>query len=205
MPSLILPRADILKLDSGKMYFLQNNTDKPLTLPDGRTPLLRYARIPYPCGPHEKVIVPFDIISLLFGDPRSRNGMIQKFQDSKGTGMIQSREAELMRISVFWGVYEDGVGNLANVVPDITISTLEGQEIVPACFDPYGEYSYGFDKDTSQTQQGAAATIATMQDQIDLLQRQMNALAEQGDNDEEIPEDLPFLPAGNGVMAPSSP
>jgi hypothetical protein len=210
MPSLVLPRADVLKLDSGKQYYIRNNTDRPLTLPDGRTPLLRYARIPYPVASHQQEIIPFDVIALYFGDPRSRNGMVQKYVDSRGEGFIQSREAELGRIAVFWGVYEQGVDSLMSVVPDVTISTLQGQEIVPPCFDPYGEYSYGFDKGPVDTQQGAAAQLSSMQEQMDQLRAQMEALSAGGDNDQDIPEDLPTMPAmshrgAGGVPAPSSP
>lgn len=197
--SLILPRADVLKLDSGKQYFIQNNTDKALTLPDGRTPLLQYARIPYPVAAGGKEIVPFDVIALIFGDPRSRNGMIQKYKDSRGEGMIQSREAELGRISVFWGVYEQNIAALPNVVPDISIFTLQGQEIVPPCFDPYGDNIYGFEKGPVDTQQGAAAQLAAMQESMDQMKAQMDLLISQGDNDADIPEDLPHFPTGQGV------
>lgn len=204
-PSFILPRADALKLDSGKMYFIQNNTTRPLTTPDGRTPLLRWARIPYPLGPGDKELVPFDVVCLYFGDPRSRNGVVQKFRDSKGDGIIQSREAELSRISVLWGVYEQGVDSLANVIPDVTISTLQNQEIIPACFDPYGEHSYGFEKSPIDTQQGAAAQLLALQEQMDQMKAMMDALTNSGDNDEVIPEDLPHdHPAFGGILVPQT-
>lgn len=206
MPSLILPRADALKIDSGKMLFIQNNTVRPLTMPNGRTPLLKYAKIPYPLGPGEREIVPFDLIALLFGDPRSRNGMVQKFKDSKGSGMIQSREAELSRISVFWGVYEQGVDTLVNVVPDVSVFTLQNQEIIVPCFDPYGDHSYGFETGPIDTQQGAAAQLIELQKQMDQMKEMMEALQNGGDNDEEIPEDLPHdHPAFGGLMAPATP
>lgn len=210
MPSLVLPRADVLKLDSGKMYFIRNNTEKPLTLPDGRTPLLRYARIPYPVEPREQELVPFDVISLYFGDPRSRNGIIQKYKDSRGEGMIQSREAELGRISVFWGVYEQGVDTLISVVPDVSITTLDGKEIVPPCFDPYSTYTYGFEKPAIDSQSGVATRMEAMQEEMDKLKEMMAAMAAGGDNDADIPEDLPTFPTGahpqhGGIPAPSSP
>lgn len=210
MPALVLPRADVLKLDSGKMYFITNNTSKPLTLPDGRTPLLRYARVPYPVAPGEREIVPFDVIALYFGDPRSRNGIIQKYKDSRGEGMIQSREAELGRISVFWGVYEQGVDTLVSVVPDVTVTTLNEQEIVPPCFDPFGEYTYGFEKPALDSQSGVATRMEAMQREMDQMREMMNSLAANGDMDDEVSEDLPAFPSGThpqhgGVPAPSSP
>lgn len=192
-PSLLTKPS--ITLDSGKQYWVQNNTPDALTLPDGRTPLFRYARIDYPLAPGEKTIVPFDIISLYFGDPRSRNGMIQKFMDSRGEGVIPTREAELGRIAVFWGVYEDGVDRLANVCPDVTFSTLEGFDIVPPCFDPFGDHVYGFEKNTDTTQSGVAATIESMQTQIDQLMAMQSAMSDRGqDNDVDVEEDLPTTP-----------
>lgn len=192
-PSLLTKPA--LVLDSGRQYIIRNNTHGPLTLPDGRTPLLRYARIDYPLAPGEETIVPFDVIVLYFGDPRSRNGMIQKFMDSRGEGVIPTREAELARIAVFWGVYEDGVDNLVNVVPDITITTLDGQAIVPPPFDPFGDNVYGFEKNNDTSQSGVAATIESMQTQIDQLMAMQRAMEDRGqDNDADVEEDLPTTP-----------
>lgn len=210
--ALVLPRADVLKLDSGKMYFIQNNTSTPLTLPDKRTPLLRYARIPYPVDPGEKELVPFDVIALYFGDPRSRNGIIQKYKDSRGEGMIQSREAELGRIAVFWGVYEHGIDSLMSVVPDVTITTLNGQEIVPPCFDPFNEYTYSFEKGPIDTNVGAASRIEAMQVEMDRMKETLEGLkaGSEANDDAQIPEDLPVHlalrhPAQGGIPAPTSP
>lgn len=192
-PSLLIKPA--ITLDSGRQYLIRNNTHAPLTLPDNRTPLLRYARIDYPLASGEETIVPFDVVVLYFGDPRSRNGMNQKFMDSRGEGTIPSREAELARIAVFWGVYEDGIDTLANVVPDVTISTLDGTEIVPPPFDPFGDHVYGFEKNTDTTQSGVAATIESMQAQIDQLQDMQSAMLDRGqDNDADVEEDLPTTP-----------
>jgi hypothetical protein len=120
--------------------------------------------------------------------------------------MIPSREAELSRIAVLWGVYDQGITTLANVVPDVTITTLQGQEILPPCFDPFGEFSYGFER-VVETASGAANQLISLQEQIDQMKAQMEALQDQGDNDEVIPEDLPFthIPMDGGVPAPPAP
>jgi hypothetical protein len=132
--------------------------------------------------------------------------MIQKYKDSTGEGVIQSREAELSRISVIWGVYEQGVDTLHQVVPDVTISTLQNQEVVPPCFDPYGEFSYSFEKGPIDTQQGAAAQLIAMQEEMDNLKARMDMMSSNGDNNEEIPEDLPANhPALSGLLAPATP
>lgn len=194
MPASLLNKP-ALTIDSGGNFFIRNNTDRQLTQPDGRTPFLRYARLDYPLSPGERVIVPFSVVALYFGDPRSRNGMIQKFKDSQGEGVIPTREAELGRIAVYYGVYEDGIVNLPNVVPDISIFTLDEVEIVPPCFDPYGDNIYGFQKNMDQTQGGVAATMESLQAQMDQLRSMQESMLARGqDNDADVEEDLPGTP-----------
>ena len=153
----ILPRSSETVLDTGLNYYVQNNTDGPLTLPDGRTPLLRWNRIGYQCNAHERVIVPWPVIALYFGDPRSKHGEVVEASDSQGKHYVPARGDELLRLSVFYGVYEDGVSSLARVVPDVTITTLDGIEIIPPCFDPEGDYQYGFERNMQKS--GDVATL----------------------------------------------
>jgi hypothetical protein len=97
-------------------------------------------------------------------------------------------------------VYEDGVGSLPLVVPDVTITTLEGVEIIPPCFDPEGEFVYGFQRNM-QRSDDVATLIEQMQEDHAQMQRQIDALKTQqaarevnGNNDAAIPEDNPQVP-----------
>lgn len=193
MPDVVLmPRSSDTILDTGQHYFVQNNTDKRLTLPDGRTDLLRWARVAYRCEAGEKTIVPWPVIALYFGDPRSQMDKIVKSEDSQGEHQVPMRPAELLRLSVFWGVYEQGVDVIASMVPDVTISTLTGIEIVPPCFDPYGEHIYGH-KRSMQKSSDIATLMGQMQDELDELRQRYDSIQVNGDNDGAIPEDTPGM------------
>jgi hypothetical protein len=195
----LLPRSNNTVLDTGLQYYVENLTDTPLTLPDNRTPLLRYDRIAYNCNAHQKVIVPWPVVALYFGDPRSQHGTTVEASDSRGKHYVPARGDELLRLSVFYGVYEEGVDKLINVVPNVRVTTLDGIEIIPPCFDPDGDFIYGFERNMERS-----SDVATL---IDQLERQSNHLQQQlddlkaaqtareihGDNDGEIPEDNPSI------------
>lgn len=191
--TVILPRPQDVFLDTGMQYRVRNNTDKRLTTGDGRTDLLRWNRVAYRCEPGEEVIVPWPVIALYFGDPRSQHDKIVEATDSQGEHRVPSRGAELLRISVFYGVYEQGLDLLASVVPDVTISTIDGREIVPPCFDPEGEFNYGVQKRSMQKSGDVATLIDDLQSQIDALKEAQAARQQYGDNDGEIPEDTPRM------------
>lgn len=197
--TVILPRSNEVILDTGLNYYVQNNTTEPLTLPDRKTPLLRWNKVAYRCNPGERVIVPWQVIALYFGDPRSRHDEVVQAKDSQGVHHVPSRGDELFRLSVFYGVYEQGVDILASAIPDVSIYTLDNVEIIPPCFDPDAEFTYGYQRNMQKT--GDVATLidqmeraqADLQAQLDQL-KQAQAIREiHGDNDGPIPEDIPSL------------
>lgn len=190
---ILRPNQPGMVLDTGQHYYVQNNTDSRLTLPDGRTDLLRWARVAYRCEAGEKAIVPWPVIALYFGDPRSQMDKIVQAEDSQGVHQVPMRPAELLRLSVFWGVYEQGVDAIANMIPDVTISTLTGVEIIPPCFDPYGEHIYGH-KRSMQKSSDIATLMAQMQEELDELRRNYDSIQVAGqDNDGTIPVDNPNM------------
>ena len=196
----LLPRTSDTILDTGLQYYVENRTDERLTLPDGRTPLLRFDRIAYDVEPGQRVIVPWAVIALYFGDPRSRHGQVVEATDSRGVHYVPARGDELLRLSVFYGVYENGVGYLAEVVPDVRITTLEGMEIIPPCFDPDGDFTYGFQRNMQKS--GDVATLidqmekqqAHLQEQLDELRNAQQIREIHGDNDGPLPTDDPRMP-----------
>lgn len=198
--SIVLPQASEVILDTGLQYYVENHDDKRLTTGDGKTDLLRYNRIAYRCEPGQRVIVPWAVVALYFGDPRSQNEKIVEAEDSQGVHKVPQRGSELLRLAVFYGVYEQGVDDLANVVPNVRITTLNGVEIIPPVFDPFCEHVYGYRK--SMQKSGDVATMlanleaaqADMADQIELLRATQNSIQVNGDNDGSIPEDTPGMP-----------
>ena len=191
--TVLLPRSSEVILDTGLQYYVRNNTDTALTLPDNRTPLLRYNKVAYRCDPGEKAIVPWPVIALYFGDPRSQHDKIVEAEDSQGKHRVPSRGAELLRLSVFYGTYEHNLDVLSQVVPDVTITTLDGVEIVPPVFDPDGDYVYGYQR-SMQKSTDVATLIDDMQNQIDALKAAQAMRQIHGDNDGELPEDNPRMP-----------
>jgi hypothetical protein len=193
MASTILPRSSEVILDTGLQYYVENLTDSRLTTGDGKTDLLRFNKIAYRCESGEKVIVPWPVIALYFGDPRSQHERTVEATDSQGVHMVPARGNELMRLSVFYGVYEQGVETIAAVVPRVRITTLDGIEIVPPCFDPDADHIYGFERNMQKT--GDVATlIENLQSQIDSLKQAQAQRHLLGDNDNELPEDIPRQP-----------
>jgi hypothetical protein len=191
--AITLPRAADVVIDTGLHYRVRNNTDSRLTTGDGRTPLLRWDRIAYECSPGEEVVVPWPVIALYFGDPRSKHGIVGEATDSRGTHTVPARGDELLRLSVFYGVYEHNVDILSARIPDVTIMTLDGKEIIPPCFDPDAEYIYGYERNFQKS--GDVATlIENLQDQIDSLKTQQEKMGKDGDNDGIIPADEPQFP-----------
>jgi hypothetical protein len=197
MSATILPRTSETVLDTGMHYKIRNNTDSRLTTGDGKTDLLRWDKIAYRCEPGMEVIVPWPVIALYFGDPRSQHGKMVEAQDSRGMHQVPTRGNELLRLSVFYGTYEHNIDILAAVIPDVTILTLDNVEIIPPCFDPEGEYIYGFQR-SMQKSQDVATLIESMQEQIDALRAGQAARNQYGDNDGEIPRDDP----PDGTMVP---
>jgi hypothetical protein len=200
MEAVVLPRTSEVVLDTGLQYYVRNNTEERLTIGDGKTDLLRYDRIAYRCEPGEEVLVPWPVIALYFGDPRSQHGKIIKASDSRGEHQVPTRGDELLRLSVFYGTYEQDVDFIANVVPDVTISTQGGVEIIPPCFDPEGEHIYGFQRNM-QKSNDVATLLAEMEASQERQQREIDSLKAQqqsreihGDNDGAIPVDTPGMP-----------
>jgi len=190
MASTILPRSSEVILDTGLQYYVENLTDKRLTTGDGKTDLLRFNKVAYRCEPGEKVIVPWPVVALYFGDPRSQHEKTVEATDSQGVHVVPARGNELMRLSVFYGVYEQGVDFIAAVVPRVRITTLDGIEIVPPCFDPDADHVYGFERNMQKS--GDVATlIENLQSQIDSLKAQQAKRHLHGDNDNELVEDTP--------------
>lgn len=193
MAATILPRTSETILDTGMHYKIRNNTESRLTTGDGKTDLLRWNKIAYRCESGEEVIVPWPVIALYFGDPRSQHGKLVEATDSQGIHMVPTRGNELLRLSVFYGAYEQNVDVLASTIPDVTIRTLDDIEIIPPCFDPDGDYVYGFQRNMQKS--GDVATlIGDLQSQIDSLKAAQAVRDQHGDNDGELPEDTPRIP-----------
>jgi hypothetical protein len=168
--------------------------------PDGSITLTyTYARRPYVIFQGEKKVVPFDILRLYFGDPRcSTERTTYRGLDAANntiTGTLETRAFELNRLRTFYGCYHTS-HRLEDILPEVYITDVQNNPIVPLAFDPNGDFIYGHVEDDKPTHDVATklatyeANIARMQQQMDALQN----LVAQGDDPSPVTVDSPVLP-----------
>lgn len=157
----------------------------------------------YRIPPHRWAIVPFDLVRVFWGDPRSRKGVYTPFCDSREKGWANKREAEITRLGVLYGSYAGDVGALnaaewstnsalgrtgsPKTVPHpITVRNQAGDEIVPPAFDRTGEMVYGAVKTDSADLSDEVAYRNHLERQIDELKSRLDNLAPVGGSDVEV-------------------
>lgn len=159
-----------------------------------------YAHKTYIVRSGEHKVVPFDIIRLYFGDPRSVVGTEQRYEDPDGNpnARIAKRDKEVSRLAVFYGLYE---GNEAKVpdhphIKDMVVETLDRVEIFCPAVDPDGTISYAH-REATDTVQDTATLIAQMQrrqDQQQALIEQLQGSQTQDPDDDVLVPDAPRFP-----------
>jgi hypothetical protein len=207
MSATLLP-TQTLNIDSGYHFYIENHDAT-------RTLQFMWDNRPYAIPPGKKKLVPFEVVALYFGDPRSRVGMIQQFKDSTGAGKVPERHAEVQRLCVRYGVYEQGMDDIrgaltllqaearANGKPALrdenfsaVITTDTGEPIITPLFDHEGtESSYSFELDDERSDD-VATILNQMKKRIEYLEAKKDILDESGDNEDEgidfdNPSDLP--------------
>jgi hypothetical protein len=208
-----------LRIDSQDQFYIENHNDAEN---------LRFVwnKYEYVIQPGYKKIVPFEVVCLYYGDPRSVAGRSVPYRDSRGAGVVPDRRAEVMRLAVRYGVYEQGAANIREAIKDenkrlaklneesifpITplrdenfgarITTLDGIEVFTPLIDHEGLYSYGFTAD-EQKSDDLAAIIKDYEKRLEALEGTKDVLDKRGDNtDDGIPIDNPGDPVGEGIVS----
>lgn len=151
--------ASSVVIDTGEMFRLRNDhPDESLVVTHGKRR--------FTIAPGQTALVPFEVIRVNWGDPRSRPGEFRKFSDSLEDGWVNKREAEIARLGVHYGSYAADVDTLLDpewplgdkrrgIVPKrvpwpVSVATEGGDIIVPACFDRAGDAVYGLIADETQ-------------------------------------------------------
>lgn len=142
-----------VKFDSQDTFMLTNEGDKTITF--------HMPRRKFILQPGQVAFVPFDLVRIYFGDPRSIPGSRRMFEDSSGKGTVTAREKEVDRLKTLYGVYgeniktEDGKYGkpgekitLEDVVPKVTIKRPTGLEIFTPAFDRDGTKSSAYGPQT---------------------------------------------------------
>jgi hypothetical protein len=183
-------------IDSGGIFRLRNDSpDQELVIPP--TAGTRAYRIP----PKKSALVPFEVVRIFWGDPRSREGVYTKFQDSKEKGFINKREDEIKRLGVFYGSYAADVETLlAEEYPPnsplhgepkttpwpVSVQTETGEKVVPACFDTSGTAVYGAVRTESEDLNDAVAYREHVERQFDAMREELKRLRGEDSNDAEV-------------------
>lgn len=136
------PAATPVVIDTAEVFRIKNVDETVLHLTLGSRR--------WDIEPGGSAIVPFELIRLWWGDPRSRAGVYGKFSDGKEKGWINKREDEILRLGVKYGTYASDVQTLNDpewplgdkrhgieprrVPHKILVQTEAGQDIVPVAF-----------------------------------------------------------------------
>ena len=138
-------------IDTGEIYRIRNDhEEKELVLKLGRRSWT------VPAG--GTALVPFEVIRINWGDPRSRPEVFTKFEDSLEKGYINKREDEIKRLGVHYGSYAQDVGTLnapewppmdvnygsdKTVPHPVSVQTEGGTPIILPAFDETNGAIYG--------------------------------------------------------------
>lgn len=142
--------------------------------------------------PEQAKLVPFDVVRLFWGDPRSIPSTFGRTTDAKGRpGDIPPREQEIRRLSVFYGLYELDREKLMQMAPRVTITTAEGTEVICPLYDPDGEHIYGHMEPEGPGQHDIATQIAQMRNQIRLLEQAQSASNGKPNDGADVTDDTP--------------
>lgn len=208
MTATLLPNSGVT-IDSGDHFWVENHHES-------ETLKFQWARVQYNIAPGKKKLVPFEVVCLYFGDPRSMVGVIQSYKDSTGSGKVPERYAEVQRMCVRYGVYEQGMEDIAASVEAMNmklerdgfkplrwenfaarITTIEGDHLIPPLFDHDGTSSnvqFNLDEENSQD---LATIIQSMQRKIKELENKDTVMQDRGitdNNDDGIEIDNPTGP-----------
>jgi hypothetical protein len=181
-------------IDTGDIYRLRNDSkDQTLQIPA----TLTYKA--YTVPPGKTALVPFEVIRVWWGDPRSKPQIYTKFQDSKERGLVNKREDEIRRLGVLYGNYCTDVNTLLDpdyprgspfygetkVCPHpVSVQTEAGDTVVPACFDRTGENIYPAVNTSTEELTDEVAYRDYLERRLDEMKAELNRIS--GSDDAEV-------------------
>lgn len=163
-----MPTTTQVRIDTSDTYRVTNIGDDTVTFVYNKSKKI--------INPGETQFLNFDVVKLYFGDPRSVVGSTRKFQDSRGTGDIPDRRAEIDRLATLYGIYADK-HRLPTVVPCCKVETASGYELILPAFDPTGE---NMPKEETQIDVNSITDVQTvltgLRQQQQLLERRLDLM-----------------------------
>lgn len=185
------PNPSATALDSGDMLRIRNDEDTVLDIV--------FERKRYVVEPNQTALVPFILVCHFWGDPRARNGRLEKFSDSREKGWVPRREDELRRLGGKYGTYSEDteVLNAEEWDPNsafagtpkarphrVSIQTDDGRVVVPVCFDTSGEMVYPALRNESEDLNDEVMYREHLEREMDKLKEQMRELQGRGAEDD---------------------
>lgn len=180
------PSTNQIRFDSADTFLLTNTGDITLTF--------KVARQKWVVEPGQQAFVPFTLIQIYFGDPRSVPGSRRMFNDSTGEGTIASREEVVDRLKVFYGVYGEDTAKLEDRIPNCTIRTTTGTTVYTPAVDRTGNHIQAVNNKSVadiNSIQDVAAIIAQQERQLEQMRQRMDAMKANGDNSADVETDTP--------------
>jgi hypothetical protein len=128
----------------------------------------------YVLSPDKPAFVPAACAFCWFGDPRSAADVKAKKADNGFVEFIPDRATEVRRLRIKYGALDGDEATFDGVrIPDVTITTAEGNEVITVLQDPAG-HSVMAAQTTVQSQDELLAMVKKQQRQLDMLVSQMD-------------------------------
>lgn len=177
--------------------------------------------------PGDEKHIPFEMVKMYFGDPRSVNDEVIRTQDDHGNDMIVGdRLSEVIRLKGYWqdssfrtnnarfreyipgdrSWLHEQDGRISDLIPDVEVYALNGERIHTVVDDPFGEHTT-ITTPTRHEQTMLRQQLIEQSDVIMLLKKQNQMLFEKLGIDPETMTSVEDLPRGqDSVMeAPTNP
>lgn len=175
------------------ILFVQNNEDVDRIITwNSRNFVLKPGAITY---------IPAAAAFVWFGDPRSAENVVSLTDESGLTEWVPDRATEVRRLRIKYGAVEGDEASFEGVrIPDVTVKTVDGEDIKTVLDDPSGR-SVMKASDTLESRDDLLAMLQKQQRQIALLMEQEGtAVPRLGEDVETIAEppsdDAPVVHAG---------
>lgn len=162
---------------------------------DTKALVLKYNGQKYVIEPNQRVSLPAAAAFLWFGDPRTSGSTPSFIRNEQGAiqNMLPSRTQEITRLRFKYGADLGGDEiSFENVdLPKVTVTTLDGDEVIMVIHDPEGNHSIpvaapiGGDSTNAQLYD----MVQKQQRMIDLLLRKMDGYPDEARDESELPTD----------------
>lgn len=147
--------------------------------------------------PKKEVVIPVAAAFLWFGDPRT-TAKIQLLRNEQGkvNNMLPARGTEVKRLRFKYGGDAAGDETTFNdvVIPDVTLTDLDGEEVVTVLQDPLGRHSIAMSPEQEAANQNdqLLEIVKRQERQINILMKQLNVHDDTSDIPNNVSqEDLP--------------